>query len=297
MMTIFGFFRALPHRLIILTLLVASPLAAQPARVLCPQEASVSVNGAVIDYQDLGGKGRPLLLITGYAVTMEMWDQEFVKNLAARHRVILMDNRGMGEHPSPPGPMNLQQLAADAAGLLDSLGIRKADVLGWSMGGMTAQELALRRPELVNALVLYATASDGSSVIPAIDRMAAMNPEQLRAAMFPAGFAAARPDVFNRLPARPRPPDMLVIARQYDALREWHVGTERLDSLRMPVLLLSGGQDWVCPPEESRRIADSVSGARLVLVPGGGHWMMHQQPEKLAKLVDEFLMNTMSPRN
>jgi pimeloyl-ACP methyl ester carboxylesterase len=83
---------------------------------------------------------------------------------------------------------------------------------------------------------------------------------------------------------------MSVIARQYTALRDWHCGTKRLAALRMPVLLLAGGKDWVCPPDESRRIAASLPDARLELMPEGGHWMMHQQPGKLATLVDAFLM-------
>lgn len=258
--------------------------------------ASLRTPAATLDYLDLrpaeperAEQARPLLLITGYAATKEMWNGEFVRALAAHRRVLLLDNRGMGPSPAPAGGFGIRQLAADAAALLDGLGIRRADVLGWSMGGMVAQELALARPDLVAALALYATAPDNRELMPVLDRMAAMTDPELLAAMFPPAWAAAHPDALARLPQRPRPPDMDVIARQYAALRHWDGDAVRLSALSMPVLVLAGQADWVCTPEQSRRIAGAVAGARLVLLPGGGHWMMHQYPGQLARQVEDFL--------
>jgi len=265
-----------------------------------PAASTLRAGGVEIDYQDLPpreaiGAAPPLLLITGYAVTKEMWDQEFVRELSARRRVLLLDNRGMGPSPAPGATFGIPDLARDAAALLDGLGIAQADVLGWSMGGIVAQELALQRPELVRSLTLYATVPDNVKLMPVLDHMAAMPLPELLKNIFPAAWATAHPDALSRLPARPRPANMEVIDQQYTAIKYWRGTLDRLPALRMPVLLLAGGQDWVCPPDQSRRIAAAVPDARLVVLPQGGHWMMHQFPTALARLVDDFITsNTLS---
>lgn len=286
--------------------LLSALLAACAGRGASGTDAALRIDGAVLDYRDIPASApqagaRPLLLITGYAVTKEMWNADFVQALAEHRRVLLLDNRGMGrgmgqgmgpggqpsgEAGEAPGIVGM---ARDAAALLDHLGIRRADVLGWSMGGMTAQELALARPDLVASLTLYASAPDTLALMPVLDRMAAMSGPELRAAIFPPAWAAAHPGAVERLPKHPRPPDMGVIARQYTAMRHWSGGVERLSGLRMPVLVLAGEVDWVCPAEQSRRMAARMPGSELVVLPGGGHWMMHQFPAELARLFNTFL--------
>jgi pimeloyl-ACP methyl ester carboxylesterase len=273
--------------------LCACAAARQPAAYPDVAPATLRTPGATIDYLDLRPAeaeiGRPLLLLTGYAVTKEMWDAELVRELAKHRRVLLMDNRGMGPSPAPAGGLGIRSMAGDAAALLDGLGIRRADVLGWSMGGMTAQELALARPDLVAALVLYATAPDTRALMPVLDRMAAMSGPELATALFPAAWSAAHHGAAQRMPGRPRTPDMDVIARQYAAMRDWDGDAARLAAVRVPTLILAGDSDWVCPPEQSRRMANAVAGSRLVVLPDGGHWMMHQFPDRMARLVDDFL--------
>jgi len=301
--------RGTPPRWLAPALLSLLPLLlwACAANAPLPQDAQPGVavstlraGGVAIDYLDLPPHeaacvAPPLLLITGYAVTKEMWDQDFVRELSARRRVILMDNRGMGPSPAPRAAFGISDMARDAALLLDGLGIGQADVLGWSMGGIVAQELALKRPELVRTLTLYATVADNAVLMPVLDRMAAMPLPELLKNIFPAAWAMTHPDALSRLPARPRPADMDVIRQQYTAMKHWLGTLGRLPALRMPVLLLAGGQDWVCPQDQSRRIAAAVPGARLQVLPQGGHWMMHQFPTDLARLVDDFITdNTLS---
>jgi len=279
-----------------LWLLLALLLAAC-ARVGIPaqQAAILHADGFALDYLDLpareavGATPHPLLLITGYAVTKEMWDQRLVQALRAHRRVLLLDNRGMGPSAAPAGAFALRDLARDAAALLDGLGIARADVLGWSLGGMTAQELAFQRPDLVRSLTLLATVPDNAELMPVLDRMAALPPAELLGAMFPPGWAAAHPNAPAQLPARPRPPDLDVISRQYAAMKNWEGTRDRLPYLQTPVLLLAGGQDWVCSAEQSRQMARAIPGARLEVLPQGGHWMMHQEPEALARLIEDFL--------
>ncbi len=287
----------------ILSALLISLLCACATQVPAPQDAqpgacasTLRTGGVALDYLDLPPReatcaAPPLLLITGYAVTKEMWDQDFVRALSTRRRVILMDNRGMGPSPASGAAFGISDMARDSALLLEGLGIDQADVLGWSMGGIIAQELALQRPELVRTLTLYATVADNAELMPVLDRMAAMPLPELLQNIFPAAWAAAHPDALSRLPGRPRPADMDVIARQYTALKHWQPTLDRLPALRMPVLVLAGGQDWVCPPEQSHRIVAKITGARLVVLPQGGHWMMHQFPVEMAQLVDDFIVN------
>ena len=188
----------------------------------------------------------------------------------------------------PDQGVDLTIMAQDAARLLEHLGIARADVLGWSMGGGVALELALARPERVGALALYAPPLSGAAVKPMLDRMFAMSPQELKAALFPAHWAAAHPEVWAGLP-RPAPLPEGMAARQYAALCAWPGVARRLPGLRVPALFLAGGADWVCPPEDVRAQALAAPGARLELVPQGGHWMMHQDPQQLARLVDGFL--------
>lgn len=257
--------------------------------------STARVGDTAIDYRDLGGTGRPLLLVTGYAVTMDMWDPALVRSLAAHRRVILMDNRGMGVSKisdAALGDISINRMARDAIGLLDALGIAKADVLGWSMGGCIAQEMALARPDLVASLILCSTFADSTGILPVLDRMAAMSPEQLRQAMFPKAWADAHPDVFSRLPARTRPPEMSVIARQYAAIGQWRGTLRDLPGLRCPVLVLGGQDDWITPPARSKQLAQAIPGAQLEVLPLAGHWMMHQFPQQMAWLVNSFLSRT-----
>jgi pimeloyl-ACP methyl ester carboxylesterase len=265
------------------------------ARAEAPDVRRIAApDGAPLDVRVLG-QGPPLLLVTGYAVTAGTWDEAFVRELAAAHTVILMDNRGMGPSGLPAGAgISIPGMAEDAAAVLTALGLGSADVLGWSMGGMIAQELALDRPDAVRALVLLCSAADVGPVLPALDRMAGMSGAQIREAMFPAGWAGEHPGVWERIVSRSRPPDMDVVRAQETAMRVFPGTMGRLSELRAPVLLLAGSADWVCPPGASRSMFD-----RLAARPGpatafeevgqGGHWMMHQFPTLLAGMINGFL--------
>ncbi|MEF3696017.1 alpha/beta fold hydrolase [Desulfolutivibrio sp.] len=251
-------------------------------------------DGATLDVR-VTGQGPPLLLLTGYAMTSGMWDQEFIRGLAAGRSVILMDNRGMGPSALAAGAeISISRMADDAATVLEALGLGRADVLGWSMGGMIALELALARPEAVCSLALLSSAADMEPLLPALDRMGTMGGEEMRAAMFPADWLAAHPGVWDRVVPRPRPPDMAVVRGQEAAMRRWPGVMGRLHGLGAPALLLAGGADWVCPPEASQAMYERLSArgdaaVALTVVGQGGHWMMHQFPDMLAGMVNGFL--------
>jgi len=102
------------------------------------------------------GEGYPLVMIMGYGSTMKLWDPMLIRSLSAYYKLIIFDNRGMGNTETGKLPFSIEQFADDTAGLMDALGIRQAHVLGWSMGGLIAEEVALRHPGKVNKLILYA---------------------------------------------------------------------------------------------------------------------------------------------
>lgn len=251
-------------------------------------------DGVTLDYA-VSGSGRPLLLVTGYAMTKEMWDADFLRDLAASRRVILMDNRGMGPSPlAAAAEVSIPRMARDAVAVLDVLGIDRADVLGWSMGGMVAQELALQRPDRVCAVILLATTADVGSLAPVLERLNAMGSEEIRQSMFPADWVAGHPEASARLRPRPRPPDMHVVAAQHAAMLQWAGTAGRLREMSAPVLVVAGAEDWICPPGAGRDMYEDLSGREgatvaFTVVPQGSHWMMHQFPDALAAMVNGFL--------
>jgi pimeloyl-ACP methyl ester carboxylesterase len=124
----------------------------------------VRVGDIAISYKAFG-KGDPILLIMGYAGSMYTWDPVFLKGLSTNHTVIVFDNRGIGNTTVGSKNFTIEQFAADTAGLLDALKINKSDVLGYSMGGMIAQQLTLNYPDKVDDLIIYASFCGGNQSI------------------------------------------------------------------------------------------------------------------------------------
>jgi pimeloyl-ACP methyl ester carboxylesterase len=117
------------------------------------------------------GSGPPLVLVMGYGWTMEGWDPRLVHALALHHRVVMFDNSGVGRTQELPQPFSVDAMADQTSALIDTLGLGRPDVLGWSMGGMIAQALAVLHPAQVRRLVLCATyPGSGQAIMPPVDR-------------------------------------------------------------------------------------------------------------------------------
>lgn len=244
------------------------------------------------------GKGEPLLLVTGYGTTRLIWEDATLDRLAQRYRVIVFDQRGVGDTDAGTTGFSIRRFAEDACGLLQGLGIEKCTVLGWSMGSLVAQELALAHPERVDRLVLYASYADWSFP-PSEETIRILSDESgtpeergMRwvQALFPLRWLAANGRRVSEIFSRPlgKVPGESVV-RQQKAIQEWEGSMERLERLVMPTLLLSGEQDVIVPPENSRLMARHIPGAVLRLVPGAGHGLMFQDPESFCSLVLDFL--------
>ena len=168
--------------------------AAAPANILtAPTRVSHTTDGTV-GYREIG-TGSPLLLIMGYAGSLDNWAPDFIDELAQAHTVVMLDNSGVGQTSRVPGTLTIDAMANQTSALLTALRLGPVSVLGWSMGGMTAQALAVLHPSQVSELVLAATQVGNGKARPvpasAAAELASPDPRVVLSALFPPGQAAA----------------------------------------------------------------------------------------------------------
>lgn len=275
-----------------------SPIATHTASVA--PETKKFVVGDIEMACRLYGQGDPLLLIMGYSGSQDLWDPTFLQILAEHYRVITFDNRGVGATTTGTKPFSIEQFADDTAGLLKALGISKAYILGFSMGTNIAQELVLRYPDTVNKLVLYAADPGGGSAIPptseTIQKLTdtSGSPQEqgqrLIALLFPPDWMKGHPERIKEIFYRPMEtvsPE--TIGRQAQAIAQWKGSMDRLDQIRCPTLLVTGMEDVIVPAGNSLLMVSKLPGAWLVQLQGGGHGVMYQEPDRLARIVLLFL--------
>ncbi len=245
------------------------------------------------------GSGHPLLLIMGYGSTMNLWESRLLDRLAERYRVIVFDNRGTGGTETGRHPFSIGQFADDTTALLQSLGIGQAHVLGWSMGSLVAQELALRNPYLVGRLVLYASQCDTRMFPPAPEVLGQLTdtsgtPEErgMRyiGTLFPEGWLRENGVRLKEIFFRPmgKVPEETA-GMQAAAIGSWEGTTQRLGAIGSPTLVITGAEDKLVPPENSRYMGGKIPGARLAIIENGGHGLMFQYPETFCDIVTGFL--------
>lgn len=255
--------------------------------------AHAHVNGIWLNYREQG-EGEPLLLVMGLGAPWQGWEPQ-LDAFSRRHRVICFDNRGVGASDSPVGRYTVAQMMEDARGLLDHLGIAKAHVVGVSMGGMVAMEMAARYPARVGSLVLAATTPAADARMRwTMGRIAA----RVGAAAFTCGgslqdrLAAVKEELIQVwLPlifsAGPGGPEEAIVRRLMDAAFAHgfpavgtagqlaacfaHDARERLPRLCAPTLVLGGTQDAVFARERFAELARAVPGAQLEIFEGAPH--------------------------
>lgn len=248
-------------------------------------------------YYDRNGQGAPILLIQGLSGTHRSWGPEFLQALQPGFDVIAYDHRGIGLSGASEGQFSIVDLAEDAAGLLDALEIEQAHVVGVSMGGMVAQELALRHPGRVHTLTLgctYCGGPDGRITDPAVfQRLVAAWASRDRDRVLRASFDinvsaayAAQPGTYEAFAAAATavPANLSVIFEQARATSS-HDTSERLGALTMPTLVVHGDQDQMLAVGNGRQIAALIPGARLEVLEGVGHLFWLEQPEHSAQLI------------
>ncbi|MBP2683162.1 MAG: alpha/beta fold hydrolase, partial [Deltaproteobacteria bacterium] len=259
-------------------------------------------------YYETHGSGFPLLLINGLGSDHLEWLYQ-VPAFEPHFEVVIFDNRGTGASDVPPGPYTTAQMADDAAALLEALGIPRAHVLGVSLGGMIAQEVALRHPDRVARLVLGCTGPGGTlAVRPSPEAMAAFagaggeDPEAELRRMLPYLYSDAyieeRPkeiDAFLRRRLENRTPREGYTGQMAAAVT--HDAADRLDRIRAGTLVITGDADRLVPPENSARIAGRIPGARLVLLPGAPHRLFAENADAFNREVLDFLQTAKPGRS
>ena len=258
--------------------------------------AFVENQGASI-YWDEQGHGAPLLLIMGLGYSSHMWHRPRPA-LSQHYGTIALDNRGVGRSDVPPGPYPVATMASDAAAVLEAAGAESAHVFGVSMGGMIAQEFALRYPNRVRSLVLGCTAAGGPTAVRA-DAEATqmlmtrdkMTPEQALEAPVPFIYDSTTPrerideDLAIRRPWLPRPE---AYTAQLQGIIAWE-SYSRLSGITAPTLVIHGQNDRLVPPGNGRLIAERILGAKLVMIPHASHLFTTDQPEAAHCAILEFL--------
>jgi 3-oxoadipate enol-lactonase len=275
---------------------------------------SIAKVGSVELYYEEHGTGDPLLLIMGLAADSQAWMFQ-IPDFAKRYRVIAFDNRGVGRSSKPAGPYTIHEMADDTVGLLDALKIEKAHVVGVSMGGMIAQELVLRNPERVRALVLACTYPEPDADI---ERTRTFTVEQFGGSVDSSGgihvdlkalnpmmfLQQLLPNVFNQSFIEKELPKLMQVfsgALQYGFSMEailgqvgavmTHKATDRLHRIASPTLVITGDADRLVPPAGSDVLAREIPNAKLVKVPGGSHGFNFETPDLFNREVLDFLQS------
>jgi pimeloyl-ACP methyl ester carboxylesterase len=260
----------------------------------------IDVGDIQLDYERSGdGSGPPLLLIMGMSGTALHWGEPFMQLLRDDFDVIAYDHRGVGASTPLDGPITTPEMADDAAGLLAALGLDDAHVMGISMGGMIAQELALNHPERVRTLTLGCTycGGEGSALASEedlsglVEAMGSGDRERALRAGWEINVSAslaADEDAFAtfREIAMRRAVALEVIMQQMQACAA-HDTNERLAQVGAPTLVIHGTEDRLLPVQNGRLIASRVPGARLEIFDGVGHLFFWERPERAAALVRE----------
>ncbi|KJK46326.1 alpha/beta hydrolase [Lentzea aerocolonigenes] len=265
---------------------------------------TIDAGGVTFAYRELGPQtGVPVVFLTHLAAVLDNWDPRVVDGIAAKHRVITFDNRGVGASTGST-PSTIQAMAADAVTFIRALGLDQADLLGFSMGGMIAQVIAQDEPQLVRKLIIAGTGPAGGRGIRNVTRISHLDtvralltlqdPKQFLFFTRTANGRRAGKEFLARLEERKNNRDKPISLRSYGAqLRAIHRwGLERpadLSGIRLPVLVANGESDRMVPSSNSTDLARRLPDARLTLYPDAGHGGIFQFHAEFVEEALEFL--------
>jgi len=262
--------------------------------------AKASVKDMEIAY-NVRGSGDPLFLIGGYTMTKEGWEPH-AEALSKHFRVVCFDNRAVGESTVPSEPFTIADMASDTVGLMDALGMDRAHFFGVSMGGLIAQVLALDHPGRVLKVALGCTTHGGRHAVqPAKEVMAALGSAADPNVPAEQAIRMRLPIVYSERFLREEPQKVEETVRislkyqptpkgaeaQMAALSVFNV-KRRLAEIRCPVLVITGSEDRMMPPENSRLLSEGIPGAELYTVEGAGHGFYQEKPEEVHRVLFDF---------
>jgi pimeloyl-ACP methyl ester carboxylesterase len=280
----------------------------QVTRLTAPNQTIEAPNGVSYTYRRLGepsASAPPLVWLQHFRGNLDNWDPALVDALASTREVILFDNAGVGGSTGTV-PRTVTAMAHDALTFIDALELREIDVLGFSLGGYVAQELALIRPRLVRRLVLAGTGPQGGEDMhgftdemylhanrdqPEAEDILALFFEQSETSVAKGREFLKR--IFARTEDRDTPATLKVRDTQLDAITEWGIPDpsrlNRLAGITQPVLVANGDNDRLVPTKNSHLLAERIPNAELKIYPDAGHGFLFQYPAEFAGEVERFL--------
>ncbi len=250
-----------------------------PAPVAAEHTGHAKVNGISLYYATIG-RGPPVVLLHGGLANSDYWGNQ-VRALMPRHTVILMDSRGHGRSTRDSRPYGYDLMADDVAGLLDTLHIRRADVVGWSDGAILGLDLAIRHPDRVGKIFAFAANTVTSGVQEGVEK----NPTFAR-------YIERAGHEYARLSATPTQYDEFVaqISKMWNTEPNWT--DAQFQSIKTPVLVVDGDHDEAIKRAHTEYIAATIPGAGLLILPNVSHFAFLQDPV----LFDDALLHFLGDR-
>jgi 3-oxoadipate enol-lactonase len=248
------------------------------------------------------GAGRPIVLIHGLGWDHTLWGRQIAR-LNAAYLVVAGDTRGHGETDKPAGPYSITKFVGDWTALLDRLELSSALILGFSLGGMIAQQLALSRPDLVGALILVNTACRAPAIGRAHmnERLAVMKLNGARAAaevaarsVFSESWRNAHPDQLADFVSWREGQDQKALREVMRATADFDV-TSEIPTIKVPTLLITSLGDQLMPPQAQASIAELIVGAEHIKVAEAGHMVSIEKPVQFDAILDDFLARRWQP--
>jgi len=265
---------------------------------------TIDVGGVAFAYRQLGpDTGVPVIFLTHLAAVLDNWDPRVVDGIAAKHRVITFDSRGVGAS-SGSTPTSIEEMAKDAVMFIRALGFDRVDLFGFSMGGMIAQVIAQQEPQLVRKMILAGTGPAGGEGIDKVTRISYLDtarglltgqdPKQFLFFTRTANGRRAGKQFLARLKERTSNRDKAISVRSFRAqLKAIHRWGEQapadLASIHQPVLVINGESDKMVPAKNTVDLDRRLPNSQLVVYPDAGHGGVFQFHEDFVKRALEFL--------
>jgi pimeloyl-ACP methyl ester carboxylesterase len=258
----------------------------------------VKVNDINI-YYEVHGKGFPLVMIMGWSANSDWWDPRLIQELSKKYKLVMFDNRGAGRTDISEMKYSIKLFADDTVGLMDALGISRANIMGLSMGGMIAQELVLNYPEKVGKLVLCSTFCGGAKAVNPSQGVletfmlngSTFSPEQVARMTIPLIFTEDsiknNPDLikFSTQQILKAPISFKAMVGQFRSVLKFDT-YDRLAQIKVPTLVLHGKQDILIPPENGSILAKAIPNAKLVYFENSAHGLVEDVDKVISVLLD-----------
>nr|WP_263314585.1 alpha/beta hydrolase [Mammaliicoccus sp. Marseille-Q6498] len=271
-----------------------------------PENRYVKDGNIEFAYKKFGNEsGIPLVFIMHFRGTMENWDPLMLENIAKERPVILFDNVGVG-YTNGETPVSVEEMAEDTFKFINSLGYEQVDILGFSIGGMVAQSLAIHHPDLVRKLILSGTGPAGG-IAPTHPKMEEMmyksegsQEDAIETFLFlfypetEKGRELGKQSLSRIFSQKTKDSTLQVRDAQLAALAKWlnedfNSYKEQLGQISIPTLVINGDDDIMVPIKNSFMLSEHISDAQLIIYPNAGHGHLFQHPLRFASHVNTFL--------